>query len=260
VLASLTKREERWFIFRALCRPTSSLSTLKRHEDSLHKGKKIYLGSSLTEKVSKMAKSINFSTREMIINLHSQGVSMRQISFQEKISYDAVRRLVSRYKTEGDQGLIPKYSQCGPKRSEESECSYRLVRLYKHYHPEWGVSYILMKIRNTYPQLLLCVSRVYERRLKLANKLTIVKNPPLQYVYHVERSREPHDAWQGDAKELLQTLDGQVACYLSIIDEKTGCLLEAKVFSLQLYESSTPRTSTPIFTRAISKMGSSQSL
>jgi transposase len=189
----------------------------------------------LTEKVSKMAKLISLDAREVVVHLHGQGVSMRQIALQEKISYDAVKRLINRYKIEGEKGLIAKYNQCGPKRSYESELSYRLVRLYKHYHPQWGVAYILMKIKGKYAQLPLCVSRVYERRLKSENKLTLVKNPPLQFEYHVEQSRLPHDAWQVDAKELLRTLSGQTACYLTIADEKTGCFLEAKVFPLCLY-------------------------
>ena len=198
-----------------------------------------------------MAKSIPLGTREVLVNLYGQGVSMLQIAVQEKVSYDTVKRLISRYKIEGENGLIPKYSQCGLKRVYESELSYRLVRLYKYYHPQWGVEYILMKIGEKYPQLPVCVSRVYERRLKLEHKLTFVKNPPLQYAYHAEQSRLPHDAWQGDAKELLRTLDGQSACYLSISDEKTGCLLEAKVFSLWLYQSSTIRASSPIFVTII---------
>jgi hypothetical protein len=194
-----------------------------------------------------MAKSISLIIRETVVTLHSLGVSMRKISFQEKISYDAVRRLISRYKTEGESGLIPKYPQCGLKRSYESERSFRLIRFYKHHHPQWGVAYILMKIKDRYPLLPLCVSRVYERRLKSANILTLVKNPPLQFDYRVEESRLPHDAWQVDAKELIQTLDGQSACYLSVADEKTGCLLEAKVFSLWLHQSSPLRRSSPIF-------------
>jgi transposase len=205
----------------------------------------------LTEKVSKMAKSISLDIREVVVNLHGQGLSMRQIAIQEKLSYDAVKRLISRYKKEGEKGLIPKYEQSGPKRSYESELSYRLVRLYKHYHPQWGVGYILMKLKSKYSHLPLCVSRVYERRLKSDNKITLVKNPPLQFESPVEQSRLPHDVWQVDAKELLRTLDDQSACYLSITDEKTGCFLEAKVFPLCLYESSTFGASTPIFTATL---------
>jgi hypothetical protein len=198
-----------------------------------------------------MAKSISLDAREAIVNLHGQGVSMLQIALQEKISYDAVKRLIHRYKTEGEKGLIPRYAHCGLKRRYESELSYRLVRLYKHYHPKWGVTYILMKLKDKYPSLPLCVSRVYERRLKSEHKLTIIKNPPLQLDYHVERSRLPHDAWQVDAKELLRTLSGQTACYLTITDEKTGCFIEAKVFPLWLYQSSTFGSNAPISTATI---------
>ena len=79
----------------------------------------------MTEKVSKMAKLISLAAREVVVNLHGQGLSMRQIALQENVNYGAVKRLISRYKTEGEKGLIPKYDQCGPKRSYESELSYR---------------------------------------------------------------------------------------------------------------------------------------
>ena len=173
--------------------------------------------------------------REQMISLYSKGISMLQISQQEGINYGTVKNLIKRYKNEGVKGLIPKYSQCGLTRQYESECSYRLVRLYKHYHPKWGVSYILLKIKDKYPQLPLCGNRVYERRLKEDNKVTLSKNPPLQLLYHPERSRLPHDTWQIDAKERLDTLDGKAACYLTTTDEKTGCVLEAKVFPLWTY-------------------------
>jgi hypothetical protein len=206
-----------------------------------------------------MANSINLITREVIVRLYGEGVSMLQISLQEKVSYDSVKRLIRRHKAEGAEGLLPRYSHCGRKRVYESECSYRLVRLYKHYHPQWGVGYILMKIGDKYPHLPLCVGRVYERRLKLENQLKWAKNPPLQYAYQIEQSRLPHDAWQVDAKELLRTLDGQTACYLSVSDEKTGCLLAAKVFSLWQYESGSFRISPPIFIAPIQRMGAAQS-
>ena len=182
-----------------------------------------------------MATTIGFLEREEMIKLYETGISMLKISKEISVNYGTVKTLIKRYKTEGLAGIVPKYNQCGLRRSHESECSYRLVRFYKHYHPQWGVSYILMKIKEKYPKLPLCVSRVYERRLKAAHFVTLSKNPPLQSVYHPEASRLPHDTWQIDAKERLITLDGQSACYLTVSDEKTGCLLETNVFSLRSY-------------------------
>ena len=45
-----------------------------------------------------------------------------------------------------------------------------------------------------------------------------------------------HDVWQIDAKEQLQLPTGEKACYLSIVDEKSGCLLKAVVFPPVQYQ------------------------
>ena len=39
-----------------------------------------------------------------------------------------------------------------------------------------------------------------------------------------------HDIWQVDAKEQLQLASKEKACYLTIVDETSGCLLQAFVF------------------------------
>jgi hypothetical protein len=193
-----------------------------------------------------MGKAIELPQRERIIKLYENSVSMVLISQEERVSYGTVKNLIKRYKNIGMNGMKPNYHQCGLKRSYASECSYRLVRFYKHFHTQWGVAYILMKIREKYPQLVLCHNRVYERRLKAEHHVSLSKNPPLQMIYHSEQSRLPHDTWQVDAKERLVTLNGTAACYLTITDEKTGCIVEAKVFSLWAYQSSAFRRNTAI--------------
>lgn len=180
-----------------------------------------------------MAKAISLLARERMIALYKTDMALNAISLECGVSYGSVKTLIRRYKTQGVTGIVARYGACGRKRDYNSESSYRLVRLYKRYHPQWGVSYILMKIKDKYPQLPLLCSRVYERRLKADNQITLEKNPPLQFVYHVQGARLPHETWQIDAKERLTTLDTKAACYLTISDEKTGCALEAHVFSPQ---------------------------
>lgn len=182
-----------------------------------------------------MATAYKLTQREALTKLYDLGLSMLQIATQEGINYGTVKTLIKRYKTSGVDGLVTQYKQCGHKRTYDSERSFRLVRLYKHIHPTWGVEYILMKIREKYPDLPLCVSRVYERRLKSQHLLSMPKNPPLQNAYHTQKARLPHETWQIDAKENLKTLDGSVACYLTITDEKTGGALAANVFPLCSY-------------------------
>jgi len=180
-----------------------------------------------------MAQSYSLTAREDVIRLIEAGYSMVSISLELGLHYNTIRSLVKRYKLQGHAGLLPHYDRCGRPRSKESELSYRLVRWYKHHHPDWGVAYILMQIREKYPDLTLCVSRVYERRLRADHLLSMPRNPPLPNKYHPPASVLPHDTWQIDAKEQIVTIDGKPACYLTITDEKTGGVLEARVFPLQ---------------------------
>jgi hypothetical protein len=186
-----------------------------------------------------MAQAYPLSARETVIRLHKSGMSRINISVQLGMSYNTVKSLVKQYLSKGEPGLQSNYHRCGRLLSEESERSYRLVRLYKHFHPGWGVGYILMKLKEKYPTLKFCVSRVYERRLKQQHLISMPRNPPLPTVHYTERALLPHDTWQVDAKEQFTTLDGIAACYLTITDEKTGGILEGKVFPPQSDQSST---------------------
>ena len=45
-------------------------------------------------------------------------------------------------------------------------------------------------------------------------------------------ARHLHQGWQIDAKEEMQTLDGQKSCWLNIVDEHSGTVIDPPVFSL----------------------------
>jgi len=53
---------------------------------------------------------------------------------------------------------------------------------------------------------------------------------------HPEPATAVHDTWQVDAKEKLHLHSGQVACYLTIVDEHSGSLLKAVVFPLSAHQ------------------------
>jgi hypothetical protein len=46
----------------------------------------------------------------------------------------------------------------------------------------------------------------------------------------IGKSTAAHNIWEVDAKEQLQTLDGQPACYLTFTDERSGCWLGSAAF------------------------------
>jgi hypothetical protein len=202
-----------------------------------------------------MATAYTIAERESFIKRHEQGESLLKISQESGVSYKTLKTLKKQYIAQGEKGLVPRYTNCGRKRSYESERSYRLVKLYKHFHQQWGMTYILMKIKEKYPDLPMCVSRIYERRLKVDNLVKTPKNPPLQSVYYAEKARSPHDTWQIDAKENIKTLDGQQACYLTTTDEKSGGALSATVFPLWSNQPSAFRRYSSISFGDVSSMG-----
>jgi hypothetical protein len=56
----------------------------------------------------------------------------------------------------------------------------------------------------------------------------------------IGKSTAVHNIWQVDAKENLCLADGQAACYLTIVDEKSEAWLTSLVFPLWAYLPSTP--------------------
>ena len=129
---------------------------------------------------------------------------------------------------------MPDYSACGRPIRESTEKAYRLVRLVSHFHPTWGVPYLLTRIEITYPDLALQSIRTYQRRLK--KDCPKVELPPAKLPKSglLNDVRQAHDEWQIDAKEQLRLLDGQKASYLNITDTKTHALLKVKPFSPRL--------------------------
>lgn len=167
--------------------------------------------------------------RQQVASDHKLGDSYSSLAIRYGLSYNTIRTICMRYKELGAPGLIPRYANCGRQVAEGSERSFRLVRLLKHLHPTWGVGYLLVCIRQNYPELVLQSERHYQRRL--ASGGNILPKPQLPNSPLVERSRLPHDTWQIDAKERIGMADGKERCFLNITDEKTASLLTAKGFS-----------------------------
>ena len=175
-----------------------------------------------------MGQAKDLVLRQKIVTSHQQGDSYASLSRQYGINYNTVRTMCIRYTESGQTGLIPRYSNCGRPIAEGSDRSFRLVRLIKHLHPTWGVGYILVRIRQAYPELTLQSERQYQRRLSGGKK--DLPKAQLPSSVPLDRSRLAHDTWQIDAKERIGMADGQERCFLNITDEKTAAMLQIKVF------------------------------
>lgn len=183
-----------------------------------------------------MAQAKDILLRQQIGADHKQGASYSSLARHYSVSYNTVRSICISYEEFGERGLLPHYFNCGRSTSSVAERSFRLVRLLKHLHPEWGVAYILVRIGRDYPDVILQSERHYQRRL--ANGSGKLPKSQLPLTPSTERSRLPHDTWQIDAKERIGMPDGQERCFLNITDEKTAGLLKAKGFPPKPYQSS----------------------
>lgn len=175
-----------------------------------------------------MGQAKDLQLRYKLVSEHQQGASYTSICERYGINYHTVRTICKRHQALGDAGLVPRYSNCGRLVVDGAERVFRLVRLLKHLHPSWGISYILTQLRLAYPQLVLQSVRHYQRRL--AQRREALPAPQLPPRVVPERSRLPHDTWQIDAKERIDMADGQERCFLNITDEKTGAVLKAEGF------------------------------
>jgi transposase len=179
---------------------------------------------------------LSLRVREQIIEQKSKGVSLLDISLNLHVSYCTVRNICKRFQTYGTQRLAADYKHCGrPASSNPADVCYRAALWLKRLHPGWGAAFINLQLRQRYGQCTGAVSseRTLQRWFKAKGlnraKSQLCCSQPLW-------AKQEHEVWQIDAKEKLCLASGDKACYLTIVDEKSGCLLKTGVFPLQAYQ------------------------
>jgi transposase len=177
----------------------------------------------------------SLSKREAIVQYRQEGISMTEISETLGISYSSVRDLCKRYsesqKTDAPlkSVLTPQYSKCGIKKEKYSVEVVDSVLLLKTEHTRWGAPRLLAELERQVQGKKLPSIRSVGRWFRKYN----LSKPPRQAREPViGRARAVHNIWEVDAKENLILLDGQEACYLTTVDEKSGALLASPVFPL----------------------------
>ncbi len=182
-----------------------------------------------------MGQAYSLAKREAIISQRQTGISMTEISETLKVSYSSVRELCKRYskspKTEAGlkSVLTPHYSNCGPQTEKWSPEVVDAVLLLKTEHLRWGAPRLLVDLECQMPNSPLPSIRTVERWFRKNN---LGKPPRQTREPAIGRARGVHNIWEVDAKENLVLLDGQEACYLTTVDEKSGALLASPVFPL----------------------------
>lgn len=175
-----------------------------------------------------MGQPVHYPIRERIILLKSQGHSVKAISAELNLSFWTTRQLLRRHRDRGDNGLGPNYSSCGAKDQLRSDAFfYRACCWLKRHHEDWGAPFIHLQLSQRYPQAKLPSARQMQRWFR---KRGLSAPRQRKAEPSVERAAAVHECWQVDAKERLTLGDGQVASYLSIVDEHSGSALESIFF------------------------------
>jgi hypothetical protein len=174
-----------------------------------------------------MGQPLSMNLRLLLVEQHLQGHSLAQIARTHQLSYATVRALWQRFEARGRDGLAPDYSRCGRPGPRRDDLLYRAARYLKFLHRPWGAPLIRLKLEQRYGPENLPSVRTLQRWFK-RDGLTL----PRKQLPQAEAAwaAAPHQIWQIDAKENLCLSSGEVACYLTIVDEHSGALLEAPVF------------------------------
>lgn len=182
-----------------------------------------------------MAKATSLAHRELIVSLKKQGHSIRSISEQLDIRFSTVRDIWTAYRKKGESGLQTNYENCGKKKPDSSDLFYRVAIYLKRHHALWGSPYIHAIMKERYGEDIPSIRTLnrWYRALHLNKARRQLESQ------QIGKSTAVHNIWQVDAKERLELADGQKACYLSIVDEKSGSWLSSIVFPLWLYLSGT---------------------
>ena len=176
-----------------------------------------------------MARPIAMAVRQSIIQGFEQGISISQLSRNYKIGRTTIHQIIKRYKENGEEGLKPHYKNCGKPRLTSTDLVYRAVRCLKTWHPNWGAEKIKAEILLARPNLALPTVRTLNRwfQWNQQNKSTTrLPKTPRKWAKFL------HEGWQIDAKEEMLTMDGNKQCWLNIVDEKSGTVIDPPVFSL----------------------------
>ena len=175
-----------------------------------------------------MGAALSYTDRELIVNQKLKGKSLTCIAMENNFSYSTTCRIWRRFKRNGLQGLSANYANCGPRTIKYSKKVYRCSVWLKRKHPKWGAPFIMTILKERYPVEAFPSIRTMQlwfRKAGLSSPKAYRKEPTVEKVSAV------HDRWQIDAKENLKLKDDSKACYLSVVDVKSGAALGTPVFS-----------------------------
>lgn len=184
-----------------------------------------------------MGKATSMAHREQVVSLRKEGHSCEAISEQLSLSRSNVRDIWTRYRRQGEAGLSTAYANCGPQGPKTPPLLLRAALWLKRRHPAWGTPRIHCGLRSRYGHATPSIRTL--NRWYAAEGLVKPRGQDVRE--RIGAARAVHNIWQVDAKENLVLADGQPACYLTIVDERSGAWLASLVFFIRTHLPGTAR-------------------
>ena len=168
--------------------------------------------------------------RQSVISQYKKEIAKSRIACNLKIGRTTVHSIISKYEQEGEKGLIPKYDNCGKPRPQSSDFIFRSIRCMRTWHPSWGGDKIRSKMLQLRPHLDLPEVRTFYRWFHWNKQIDPKSKAPKE---QARWAKHLHEGWQIDAKEEILTANGYKNCWLNIVDEHSGTVIDPPVFPLQ---------------------------
>lgn len=174
-----------------------------------------------------MPQPIACSIRHTVVTLRRRGNKLSEIAKQVGISNSSVKNILRRHRKRGDSGLLTDYANCGQGGIRSEQLVFRQFCALRRWHPSWGYDKIFSMIGAKYPVAKLPTRRtVYRWWRSLGLVVPKSKAPANEKCW----ASAAHQVWQIDAKEMIPIKTGQRHCWLNIVDEFTGTVIDPPVF------------------------------
>ena len=169
-----------------------------------------------------MPRPIPYELRREIVRRKQAGKSFSEIAEALDLSYWTVRQIWRRFRDEGEEGLQTRY-RSGPREIKFASEVYREAIQLKKEHPRWGAGLIRSLLLKRWPEEEVPSERTLQRWWEREG---IHRRPKRTHSPQLPRAQEVHEAWQVDAVEVKQ------GTWITITDEKSGAVLEGRLFPL----------------------------
>jgi transposase InsO family protein len=137
--------------------------------------------------------------------------------------------LYEHFNRDGEKAIQPTYNHCGqnhPNSTPEEILSK--ARSLRKQHPKWGAGLIRLMIQPTQPDQHIPVARTLQRHFQRTGLAPAAPGPHPKE--NTTRATQPHQVWQVDASEQMKLKNGRDACWMRVVDEFSGAVLDTKVF------------------------------